>query len=131
MAEVTSSRLASEVRGMNLKEEGSDAEDMDTIPVALPADGDRSPALAPAVDSSTPRGIKRPSRSPTKMQSATQSPMPKTEEEDHIGGGVSLKLEPGKQPKLSRSVSQKVEKRAPQMFLEYENKTSEATSSFQ
>nr|OQO27937.1 hypothetical protein B0A51_04283 [Rachicladosporium sp. CCFEE 5018] len=131
MAEVPSSRLASEVRGMNLKEEGSDAEDMDTIPVALPADGDRSPVLASAADSSTPRDVRRPSRSPTKIQSATQSPMPKTEEEDHIGGGVSLKLEPGKQPKLSRSVSQKVEKRAPQMFLEYENKTSEATSSFQ
>ncbi|KAF2858488.1 SET domain-containing protein, partial [Piedraia hortae CBS 480.64] len=47
-----------------------------------------------------------------------------------VGGEVTLKLEPGKPPKLARTTSHRVEKRAPALFLDYEDKTDEARQSF-
>ncbi|KAF2478571.1 hypothetical protein BDY17DRAFT_313879 [Neohortaea acidophila] len=47
-----------------------------------------------------------------------------------VGGDIELKLEPGKPPKLQRKASQKVERRLPPLFFDYENKTAEATSAF-
>jgi len=121
-------KLESDVRDMNLKEEDSDV-DMDTVPDGAAAAVKRSTSPdGGAAD--TPASTKRSSRSPVKMQSTSQSPMPKAEG-DVVGGEVSLKLEPGKPPKLSRSTSHKVERRAPQLFLEYADATSEATKSFQ
>ena len=75
--------------------------------------------------------FKRPSRSPVKSQSVTQSPMPKVEKEELIGGDVTLKQEPGKAPKLSRSTSHKVEKRPPPLFTDYPDATADATKTFQ
>lgn len=53
-----------------------------------------------------------------------------TEHEEMVGGDISLKLEPGKAPKLSRSASRKVTARPPQLFLHYADKTEEAASTF-
>ncbi|RMX77507.1 hypothetical protein D0868_16606, partial [Hortaea werneckii] len=47
-----------------------------------------------------------------------------------VGGEVTLKLEPGKPPKLARTTSRKVERRPPPLFFDHEDKTGEATSSF-
>ncbi|MCJ1433816.1 histone methyltransferase set2 [Xylographa pallens] len=82
--------------------------------------------------------------SPTKMEVKTATPSPekrhctsntpikgKGEHEQTIGGDVTLKLEPGQPPKLSRTASQKVIAKAPQMFGHYEDKIQEAASEFQ
>lgn len=119
-------KLASDVRDMHLKEEGADA-DMDTIPPAtLKSERSRSGDA----ESGTPMSIKQVSHSPGELQGA-QSPLAKDEDEDLVGGDVTLKQEPGKPPKLSRTTSRKVEKRPPPMFNDYKDSTSEATSTFQ
>lgn len=52
------------------------------------------------------------------------------EDEKKVGGDVTVKLEPGKQPKLSRSHSQKVAARPPQLFLDLPDRTDEACATF-
>ncbi|KAK4550626.1 hypothetical protein LTR36_000205 [Oleoguttula mirabilis] len=122
------------LRDMHLKEEGSDGDmDMDTIVVGELVKKERSASISAesaGTGNATPSSTKRQSRSPVKQSSMAQPPAVKGEEEDTIGGGVTLKLEPGKPPKLARTTSRKVEKRPPQLFLEYEDKTQEATSIF-
>lgn len=115
---------------MKLKEEDTDV-DMDTVAPADPLEEDAS-ASASGVGSGagTPSGMKRQSRSPTKRESALNSPALKPEQEETIGAEVTLKLEPGKPPKLARSTSHKVEKRPPPRFLDYEDSTPEARSTF-
>lgn len=119
-------KLASEVRDMHLKEEDGDA-NMDTIPAAA-LKSERS--ASGDAEGATPMGNKRSSHSPVELQD-TQSPAAKGEHEDLVGGDVTLKLEPGKPPKLSRTASRKVEKRPPPLFNDYKDSTSEATSTFQ
>lgn len=52
------------------------------------------------------------------------------DEKESIGGEISVKVEPGKPPKLTRTTSQKVVARAPQLFNHLPDATDEATSSF-
>lgn len=121
--------LESEVQDLHLKEEDSDTE-MDNITVAVKAE---TPASAGASSANTPTlpSNKRPPRSPIKMpQSAIQSPTVKSDLEQIIGGDVTIKQEPGKPPKLSRTTSRKVERRPPPLLSHWEDKTAEATSSF-
>lgn len=119
-------RLESEVRDLKLKEEDVDM-DMDNDAPAFVKDE----ASAPGSGVATPIAVKRPSRSPTKTQSFANSPAVKSDEQEMIGGDVTLKMEPGKPLKLSRSVSHKIEKRPPQLFHDYEDATAEATSTFE
>ena len=119
-------KLASDVRDMHLKEEGGDA-NMDTIP---PATLKSERSQSGDAENGTPMSIKQASHSPAESQGA-QSPVAKGENEDLVGGDVTLKQEPGKPPKLSRTTSRKVEKRPPPMFNDYKDSTSEATSTFQ
>lgn len=129
--EMKQEKLASDVREMNLKEEEGDV-DMDSIPVAQSV---KEESLAPTsgpdsrLGTGTPSSIKRQSRSPVKNESMAQSPAVKSDEEETIGGDIELKVEDGR-PKLSRKKSTKVEKRPPQLFFDYEDKTTEATSTF-
>lgn len=120
-------KLESEVRDMHLKEEERDA-DMDNVPEA---DMQKERSASTSIKEGTPMSAKRSSRSPDELQSKVQSPTPRSEQEEVVGGEVILKQEPGKPPKLSRSISRKVEKRPPPMFNEYKDSTTEATSSFQ
>ena len=71
------------------------------------------------------------SQSPIKSQSAAHSPQVKSDDEETIGGEITVKVEPGQAPKLSRKSSQKVVQRPPQLFLDHEDKTEEATSAFE
>jgi hypothetical protein len=119
-------KLASEVRDMHLKEEDGDA-DMDTLP---PAGLKSERSASRDVEGGTPMSIKQSSQSPAEAQTA-QSPTPKSDFEDLVGGDVTLKQEPGKPPKLSRTTSRKVERRPPPTFNDYKDSTSEATSTFQ
>jgi hypothetical protein len=115
-------RLASEVQGLHLKEEDRDA-DMDTLPAAE-LKSERS--ASHDVEAGTPMSIKRSSHSPVESKEP-QSADIKSDNEDL----VTLKQEPGKPPKLSRTTSRKVERRPPPMFNDYKDSTSEATSTFQ
>ena len=81
----------------------------------------------------------RSSRSPTKkepafkdhVKSETDSKLEIDKNQDVIGGEILVKSEPGKPPKLSRAPSQKVTSRAPQLFADHEDKTKEATGTFE
>ncbi|EMC96581.1 hypothetical protein BAUCODRAFT_481348 [Baudoinia panamericana UAMH 10762] len=121
------------LQDMHLKEEVGDGDvdvDMNTISVAHAVKKEPSPPISGAdTASGTPRSTKKQSRSSVKVDIMAQSPI-KAEHQEVLGGDVTLKLEPGKPPKLARTTSQKVEKRPPQLFLDYEDKTSEATSTF-
>lgn len=124
-------RLESEVRDMNLKEEEADV-DMDTVvPKGERSEDNASAAGGDDSDSSAPPTTKRSSRSPTKQKRASGSPAVKFEEEETVGGEVTLKLEPGKPPKLARTTSHRVEKRAPQLFTEHEDALPEALNFFE
>lgn len=120
--------LESEVKDMNIKEEGD--MDVDTIALAEVQPKERSASRGDGM--STPGSVKRKSRSPTKAESMAQSPAVKVEEDDttRTGGEVELRLEPGKPPILQRKKSQKIERRPPPLFNDYQDKTAEATSTF-
>jgi [histone H3]-lysine36 N-trimethyltransferase len=122
---------ADSLRDMHLKEEaGENADvDMDTIPVAESLKRERSAAGTPAGDG-TPGKAKRASRSPVKDENGAHQTAIKGEHEELVGGDVTLKLEPGKPPKLARTNTQKIEKRPPQLYFDYDDKTAEATSTF-
>ena len=125
-------KLESDVEGLKLKEEAADTDmEMDEIPVKMERSAPLNDNAIPGVGTPIKSG-KRQSRSPTKAESIPQSPAVKTEGVDTVtmGGDVELKLEPGKPPILARKKSTKVERRPPQLFFDYENKTPEATSAF-
>ncbi|KAK3110483.1 histone methyltransferase set2, partial [Teratosphaeriaceae sp. CCFEE 6253] len=119
------------LREMHLKEEAHDGDvDMDTISATGPVKKEGSASASDgATRDATPTGMKRQSRSPIKNGSMGPS-TPKGEQGDTIGGGITLKLEPGKPPKLARASTKKVERRPPPLFDDYEDKTPEATSVF-
>lgn len=76
-----------------------------------------------------------------KFRSQSQSPVKKEEgegredkdadEEEKVGGDITVRLEPGEPPKLARSSSQKVVPRPPQLFLDLPDSTEEARSTFE
>lgn len=111
---------------MQLKEEDADV-DMSAVP-EMDTHEDEPSALPSR--NGTPAGTKRQQSSPVKQQSTSEISSVKSEQEETIGGDVTLKMEPGKPPKLARSTSHKIEKRPPPLFHEYEDKTEEAKSSF-
>ncbi|PQE10351.1 Histone-lysine N- H3 lysine-36 specific protein [Rutstroemia sp. NJR-2017a WRK4] len=94
-------------------------------------------------DISTPREFKRShSNTPGLVNSGSQTPItknsasqtPKSEEdedEELIGGDITVTAEPGKAPKLTRKSSQKVISRPPPLFSDLPDATEEASSVFQ
>ena len=71
-------------------------------------------------------------QSPVKSLAASQSPdMAKSEDEETVGGDVTVKMEPGQPLKLARTSSQKIVPRAAPLFNEYPDKTEEAKDTFQ
>ncbi|KAH0363646.1 hypothetical protein KCU65_g7234, partial [Aureobasidium melanogenum] len=85
--------------------------------------------VRPASGRDTPRRVKKETPS-SKQPSAAQSPAVKGEREETIGGDLSIKLEPGKAPKLSRTMSQKIITGPRQLFNDLPDATDEATSTF-
>lgn len=77
----------------------------------------------------------RASSSAVKSGSQTRSPVkaePASDDmEQKVGGDITVKLEPGKPPKLSRSSSQKVVARPPQLFNHLPDSLEEACSTFE
>lgn len=107
---------------------------------ATPVEGDCTPNILKSIPSrsatSTPRPDPRPSRSlrsdiqsPAKFESGSQTPVDKME--STMSGEISVKLEPGKPPKLTRNASQKVVSRAPPLFTDEPDMYDEATKTFE
>jgi len=123
-------RLESEVRDMKL-EEGttSQGEGLGTI---WAGQEDRRHQSATPGTARSPQRMKADLalNSPVMQQSDAESPVDKDEHEEIVGGDITVKLEPGKAPKLSRSASQKIVSRPPPLFLDAPDKTDEATSTF-
>ncbi|EKD20268.1 uncharacterized protein L3040_007280 [Drepanopeziza brunnea f. sp. 'multigermtubi'] len=83
--------------------------------------------------SSTPAVKHSASQSPLEKQSASQTPKSEDEEveEEIIGGGITVTVEPGKAPKLLRKSLQKITARPPPLFNDVPDATEEATGVFQ
>lgn len=82
--------------------------------------------------SSTPGLVNSRSQTPPRKQSTSQTPKSGDEEEEEIiGGDITVTVEPGKAPKLSRKSSQKVIPRPPPLFNDLPDSTEEAASVFQ
>ena len=119
------------IKDMKIKSEDSsgDEEASGTIRVG---EIEQSSTHTSGNSSPTKMEDKSTTQSPKKRPSTSNSPIKgKGEDEQILGGGITLKLEPGQPPKLSRTASQKVVARAPQTFDHYEDKTQEATGVFQ
>jgi histone-lysine N-methyltransferase SETD2 len=105
------------------------------------ASGSPLDAEGAAMDNrTTASGTPRPDLSSIKRsQSRTQSPVksesqprtPNGKMESVVGGDITIKLEPGKAPKLARSSSQKIVARAPPLFIDEPDMYDEATSTFE
>lgn len=82
--------------------------------------------------SNTPGFVNSCSQTPSRRQSTSQTPKSGDEEDEEIiGGDITVTVEPGKAPKLSRKSSQKVIARPPPLFDDLPDSTEEAASVFQ
>lgn len=124
-------QLEPELRGMKI-EEGArqlklEGEEPDKTQVKVEDNPGRTPTplLIP------PRSKARSkSQSPVKQPASESSSPDAGAQEEVLGGEITLKMEPGKAPKLSRTASQKVPSRRPQLFFELPDVTAEAKESF-
>lgn len=93
-------------------------------------------------DAPTPGDIKRSrsgtpaqksaSRSPPKNSSASQTPKSDSDEDEEvIGGDITLTVEPGKAPKLSRKSIQKFAARLPPLYNDLPDSTEDSLAVFQ
>lgn len=91
-----------------------------------PGSQEKSRSSTPPIGDWDPRSQ---SKSPVKKQSAT--PSPKSEEDEEIiGGDITVTVEDGKPPKLSRKASQKVVSRPAPLYDHLSDSTEEAVSTF-
>jgi len=119
------------IKEMKIKGEdsSSDEEMYETIRVE---EVKPQPAHTDKIELSVKMEVKSATQSPKKSRSASHSPTKaKAEPEEIVGGEITLKLEPGQPPKLTRTASHKVPARIVQMFDDYQDKTEEATGVFQ
>ncbi|EYE89904.1 uncharacterized protein EURHEDRAFT_382427 [Aspergillus ruber CBS 135680] len=71
------------------------------------------------------------SRPPVKKEEGEGREDKDANEEEKVGGDITVRLEPGEPPKLARSSSQKIVPRPPQLFLGLPDSTGEARSTFE
>lgn len=117
------------IKSMMLKNgDASDGEGYGTIRVgeikkeSFTSNGTVSPLKADKVSNT---------RYPVKSPGTSQSPdMLKSEDEEAVGGDVTVKMEPGQPLKLSRMASQKIVPRGALLFDDYPDKTADAKESF-
>lgn len=123
--------LEPELRDMKLEEVDDLKEpsfDGDRIKVKVESHLDRTSTpleLAPRLKSSSSS-----SQSPIKQQSSDGSGSESDAQEEVLGGEITLKMEPGKAPKLSRKASQKIVSRAPPLYLDLPDSTGAAKETF-
>lgn len=82
--------------------------------------------------SPTPGDVKSAPRSPAKKHNSEDTPKSEGDDDaDTIGGDITVTVEPGKAPKLSRKSSQKIVARPATLFLDLPDVKAEATQIFQ
>lgn len=92
----------------------------------------RTQDLNTATGSPTDVQMASASHSPVKDGIASHESMPKRDGHDAVvGGDITLKMEPGEPPKLSRSQSHKIASRSPVLFGDYRDRTEEARAIFE
>lgn len=125
-------KFETDMEKLKLEEDGLGGSRLHDIPASVVGSAQRS-ALSTPVEGGSPykRASKSSTQSPDKSQYVSQSPTEKTEQEAMIGGDITLKSEPGKAPKLSRTTSQKVIAKPPPLFSDVPDKTLEARGTFQ
>ncbi|KAH7418501.1 hypothetical protein BKA64DRAFT_200885 [Cadophora sp. MPI-SDFR-AT-0126] len=119
---------------MKLQGDGSPEDQEDTIMVNGKQEESSTPSYMKRSRSSTPAIKQSASQSPVKRESASQTPRSQDEdeeEEETIGGDITVTVEPGKAPKLSRKSSQKVISRPPILYNDMPDSTEEASTVFQ
>ena len=112
---------------MKVEDAGPEDDIMHNTPQAAEKQGEAS---ASDTEEKPSRKNTKVSESPRTSVSNAQSPAVKSEQEEVVGGEITLKVEPGKAPKLARSTSKKIVTRAPQLFSHLPDSTAEATSTF-
>ncbi|KAI9721554.1 MAG: hypothetical protein M1812_002316 [Candelaria pacifica] len=118
------------LKEMNIKSSASsDDETLGIIRVGTIKEQSQTPNGTLFTHSPFPKSA---SQSPRKLKSAMQSPkMEVSEQEEVVGGDITVIVEPGQAPKLSRTASKKVVTRPATLFDHYANSTLEATSTFE
>ncbi|KAI9776955.1 MAG: histone methyltransferase set2 [Candelina submexicana] len=107
----------------------SDDEALDTIRVGTVKDESQTPNGTSLTYEPLPKSA---SQSPSKLSSNIQLPkMEVSEQEEVVGGDITVIVEPGQAPKLSRTASKKVFTGPATLFNHYADSTSEATSTFE
>ena len=115
---------------MKLEEGGSHSDADDTVSLNGTYERPPKPDDMKRSSSTSPGPIKSALQSPAKKHSGSQTPKSEYNEE-HIGGEITVTVEPGEAPKLSRKSSQKVVSRPATLFDHVLDSTDEATSGFQ
>lgn len=119
---------ARDARDRSLNGETQDLDiTMDMMEEAAPSESEIEQAQL-SVYQDAPRRVKR--ETPSSKTSAVQSPIMKSEHEDTVGGDLTVKVEPGRAPKLSRTTSHRVVTGPRQLFADLPDATNEAKSTF-
>jgi hypothetical protein len=120
--------LGPELRGMKLEEGASSSGEGAGAPAQVKAEDDSrtsTPLLIPARSKSRSK-----SQSPAKQLPSDVSTPDTNTQEEVLGGEITLKMEPGKAPKLSRTASHKIASRPPPLYLDLPDATEDAKSTF-
>ncbi|KAK8169578.1 hypothetical protein IWX90DRAFT_182302 [Phyllosticta citrichinensis] len=123
-------QLEPEVRDMKLEPESPADDGGAHVQGELETDRQEQALIANGSASPPKSAVKSSPHTPAKMESGGQTPAESLEGEEVVGGDITVKVEPGKAPKLARSSSQRIEKKPPPLFLDYEDKTLESTTTF-
>lgn len=123
-------QLEPELREMKLEEGASPLGAEGRAPNQVKVEDDESPDPASALSAIPPRLKSRSkSRSPAVNHDLDAS-SPDSSSEEVLGGDITLKMEPGKAPKLSRAAVQKVVPRPPALYLDLPDATDAAKETF-
>jgi len=123
--DVKDPRLVEDIRKMTVHD-GGGAHDG-----AFPKSDSQTNLHSPTPESRRKFKSRSSSHSPVKKESGANTPVSLDIPEATIGGEVTLKMEPGKLPKLSRTSSQKVIARPPPLFTDEPDMYDKATRLFQ
>ena len=118
-------QLVEDVRKMTVHDDGSGGAHDGSFPKS------ESQNHSPTPESRRKFKTRSISHSPVKKESGANTPVSLDISEETIGGEVTLKMEPGKLPKLSRTSSQKVTARPPPLFTDEPDMYDKATRLFQ
>jgi len=122
--------LAADVNGMKIEDETKASSHLYDVQAS---DGQAKRETS-TLDMDTRLDLARDSvklESPRRTSSNMQSPAVKSEKEEIIGGNITLKMEPGEAPRLSRKQTQKVPMRAAQLYAYLEDATADAKATFE